>query len=316
MRYILRADASQTMGSGHVMRLFAIAEELLVQDKKVIFVGSVSSVKWLKQRLSGIDFFETFEKDHMFISNPITDVLILDAYHIPIQNYFIQKKNWKAIAALVDQTTPSYDADLHIYPSITLDWKPTTVKRFLAGPKYIPLRKSIIKNTILESITNKLKIVVVGGGTDLHNFASAIAMSLMPMPDIFQVNIFSDRLNHQDLDSRFTIIPFGADLDEKVNDADLVFTTASTSCLEFIAREITVGMGCAVDNQEQYYESFRKLNIAIPIGRYINGTWKIDHDKIKDLVTNAGLREELKLKTKNIIDLNGSKRIVDEIVKL
>ena len=316
MRYVLRADASQTMGSGHVMRLFAIAEELLVQDKKVIFVGSVSNVQWLKQRLSGIDFFETFEKDHMFISNPITDVLILDAYHIPIQNYFIQKKNWKAIAALVDKTTPNYDVDLHIYPSITLDWKPTKVKRLLAGPKYIPLRKSIIKNTKMKSITNKLKIVVVGGGTDLHNFASAIAMSLIPLPDIFQVNIFSDCLNYQDLDSRFTIIQFGADLDEKVNDADLVFTTASTSCLELIAREITIGMGCAVDNQEQCYESFCKLNIAVPIGRYINGSWKINHDKIKDLVTNSGLREELKLKTKNIIDLNGSKRIVDEIVKL
>jgi len=316
MRYVLRADASQTMGSGHVMRLFAIAEELLVRDQKVIFVGSVSNVQWLKQRLSEIDFFETFEKDLMFISNPITDVLILDAYHIPVENYFIQKKNWKAIAALVDKTTPNYDVDLQIYPSITLDWKPTTVKRFLTGPKYIPLRKSIIKNAEMENVSNKLKIVVVGGGTDLHNFANAIAMSLMSLSDIFQVNLFSDHMNNQDLDSRFTIISFGTDLDEKVNDADLVFTTASTSCLEFIAREITVGMGCAVDNQEQYYESFSKLNIAVPIGRYINGSWKIDHDKIKDLITNSDLREELKLNIKNIIDLNGSKRIVNEIVKL
>ena len=316
MRYVLRADASQTMGSGHVMRLFAIAEELLARDQKVIFVGGVSNVQWLKQRLSEIDFFETFEKDLMFISNPITDVLILDAYHIPAENYFIQKKNWKAIAALVDKTTPNYDVDLQIYPSITLDWKPTTVKSFLTGPKYIPLRKSIIKNTEMENVSNKLKIVVVGGGTDLHNFANAIAMSLMSLPDIFQVNLFSDHMNNQDLDSRFTIIPFGTDLDEKVNDAGLVFTTASTSCLEFIAREITVGMGCAVDNQEQYYESFSKLNIAVPIGRYINGSWKINHDKIKDLITNSDLREELKLNIKNVIDLNGSKRIVDEIVKL
>ena len=316
MRYVLRADASQTMGSGHVMRLFAIAEELLVRDQKVIFVGSVSNVQWLKQRLSEIDFFETFEKDLMFISNPITDVLILDAYHIPADNYFIQKKNWKAIAALVDKTTPNYDVDLQIYPSITLDWKPTTVKRFLTGPKYIPLRKSIIKNTEMESVSNKLKIVVVGGGTDLHNFANAIAISLMSLPEIFQVNLFSDHMNNQDLDFRFNIIPFGTDLDEKVNDADLVFTTASTSCLEFIAREITVGIGCAVDNQEQYYESFSKLNIAVPIGRYINGSWKINHAKIKDLITNSDLREELKLNIKNVIDLNGSKRIVDEIVKL
>ena len=168
----------------------------------------------------------------------------------------------------------------------------------------------------MESVSNKLKIVVVGGGTDLHNFANAIAMSLMSLPEIFQVNLFSDHMNNQDLDFRFNIIPFGTDLDEKVNDADLVFTTASTSCLEFIAREITVGMGCAVDNQEQYYESFSKLNIAVPIGRYINGSWKINHAKIKDLITNSDLREELKLNIKNVIDLNGSKRIVDEIVKL
>ena len=47
MRYVLRADASQSMGSGHVMRSSAIAEELIARGEDVVFVGQISEIPWL-----------------------------------------------------------------------------------------------------------------------------------------------------------------------------------------------------------------------------------------------------------------------------
>ena len=139
---------------------------------------------------------------------------------------------------------------------------------------------------------------------------------MLNLPNKIQVSLFSERVKDLVLDSRFTVVPFGPELDEKAKTADLVFTTASTSSLEFIARGIPIGVGCAVKNQEQCYESLCNMNIASPIGRYLNGKWQIDLTKIKELINNSNLRKELSLSCSNLIDLDGAKRIADEVIKL
>ena len=95
--------------------------------------------------------------------------------------------------------------------------------------------------------------------------------------------------------------------------SDLAITTASTTCLEFIARGIAVGIGCAVKNQEQYYESLPKQKVAAPIGKYLSGTWVIDETNITKLVESEEMRQRLRSKAKELIDLDGAKRIIDHI---
>lgn len=316
MTYVLRADASHSMGSGHVMRLFALAEELIIRGKLVTFIGNTSEVPWVKEKMSRIGFSEILSEYQLFSTNPITDILILDCYHLPIHHSFLTREKWKAIVVVADDATPSYYADLVIYPNITLDFKPLNAGKFLAGPKYIPLRKSITKNSHNKSDIDRLEIVIVGGGTDLHNFVEEIAKILNSMPNKFQVNLFSNRLKNISLDLRFTVIPIGEELDEKIKSADLVFTTASTSSLEFVAREIAIGVGCAVDNQVKIYEKLCESAVAAPIGSYIGGKWELDRHKIRDLIDNLSLRRRLIKNCSNLVDLDGAKRIVDEILKL
>ena len=118
------------------------------------------------------------------------------------------------------------------------------------------------------------------------------------------------------LDSRFTVVPIASELDDYARNAHLVFTTASKTSLEFIAREVAVGIGCAVDNQEEYYESLSTFGVAAPIGRFVAGHWQIDHTKIAELVHSGGVREDLRKNCAGIIDLGSAGRIVDEILKL
>lgn len=316
VRYILRADASQSIGTGHVMRLYAIAEELIARGEKVIFVGNTSEVPWLEQKMLGIKLSEIIHECSEFNPNPNTDILILDSYHIPIQHSFLFKEKWKSIVTIADASTPTYNTDLLIYPSVTSRWNSSANKRVLSGPKYIPLRKSIVRNNQHKILKSNLEIIIVGGGTDFNNFVGKIATVLVKLPSKIQVSLFSERVKDLILDPRFTVVPFGPELDEKAKTADLVFTTASTSSLEFIARGIPIGIGCAVNNQEQYYESLCKMNIAAPIGRYSNGIWQIELAKIKELINNSDLRKKLRLSCADLIDLNGAERITDEVIKL
>ena len=111
-------------------------------------------------------------------------------------------------------------------------------------------------------------------------------------------------------------MPIGSTLDDYAANVDLVFTTASTTSLEFIAREVAVGIGCAVDNQEKYYESLSAFGVAAPIGRFVDGHWEIDHAKIFELVNSIHIRETLRRRCAGLVDLRGAGRIVDEILKL
>ena len=82
MGYVLPADASPTIGSGHVMRSSAIAEELIARGEKVVFVGQISNLLWVTERIMDLGFIEIYNNPLDFTSKSDTDVLILDSYEI------------------------------------------------------------------------------------------------------------------------------------------------------------------------------------------------------------------------------------------
>jgi len=316
MRYVLRADASQSIGSGHVMRSSAIAEELIARGEEVVFVGQISEIPWLAFRINSLGFNEIYSGTNEFISNPERDVLILDSYVVPVSEAFIQPNKWRAVVTIADELTPAYEANLIIHPGLSTHLAAKAGAKVLAGPKYIPFRGSIQKTEKSEDKKSLLEILVVGGGTDIFNFVGAICHELKGLSDNFHASIFTNNNELGNLDSRFTALPIGSELDDYAVNADLVFTTASTTSLEFIAREVAVGIGCAVDNQEEYYKSLSTFGVAAPIGRFVAGHWEIDHAKIFELVNSIHIRESLRRGCAGLVDLGGAGRIVDEILKL
>ena len=95
MRYILRADSSSKIGSGHVMRLSAIAEELVARGEKVTFIGRFAEIPWLASRMNALGFSEILQDSTEFLPNLVTDVLILDSYTLPVDDDFIDEiKKW------------------------------------------------------------------------------------------------------------------------------------------------------------------------------------------------------------------------------
>lgn len=314
MRYVIRADASKLIGTGHVMRTSVIAEELISCGQEVIFVGEISNISWIKSRVENLGFQQLLIDENSYFPNSMSDILILDSYTLPVSNKFIQKNNWYSVVSIFDDSTPNYQSDLIINPGIVERCNPATNAKFLTGPNYIPLRKSIIKSKKVNS--NLLQILIVGGGTDSLNFAHSVVKALKQINKNFKVNLFTDVFANYELDSRFSIFSMGSQLDEIANNTDLVFSTASTSSLEFVARETAMGVGCAVENQNQNYNALSNLRLAVPIGEYRFGKWNLDNESIHDLINNHNVRENLKNRCKGVIDMMGTKRIVEEILKI
>ena len=318
MRYVLRADASRSIGAGHVMRSSAIAEELIARGEDVVFVGRISDLPWVEERIASLGFANIYDNPNDFFSNNRSDVLLLDSYEISIYDNFIAPENWRHIVAIVDELTPNYHCSLRIHPSLDSSWIGESKAPILAGPQYIPFRSSLSKK-IARTVQDprKLKIIVVAGGSDPHNLVLEIARALVLFPEPFEAYLFSNSSSTVALDNRFHYLEIGSMLDEVSSDADLVLTTSSTSSLEFIARGLCVGVACAVDNQRQYYDSLGQLGVSAQIGLRTPALgWNLDVETIRMLVSQPDYRERLTMKAVGLIDFHGASRIADAITAL
>jgi spore coat polysaccharide biosynthesis predicted glycosyltransferase SpsG len=318
MRYVLRADASQAIGSGHVMRLSAIAEELIARGEEVIFVGSISNLPWVEDRIAELGFSEICENEKEFTPKSDSDVLILDSYQIPINDPFIDHSRWLKIVAIVDEQTPNYSCGLRIHPGLDASWVSDLTIPILTGPMLIPIRKSISK--VITQVQRKdhvIRVAVVAGGSDPHNLIPEVAKILGKFSENFEAVLFSNFAFEEKLDLRFKQIEIGKQLDEVIQSVDLVLTTASTSSLEFLARGLCVGVACAVDNQKQNYDFLGQIGAAAQIGfRNSFNEWKLEIEVIHALLTSSRLRQNLQAKSHGLIDFNGAQRIVDAINSL
>jgi len=313
MRIILRADASLSNGTGHVMRSLAILEECKARKLELVFIGKIEDANWLTTKIMDFGFTEILESENYFTPNPKTDILILDSYTIPADNPFIVSQDWKKIVVLCDELTPNYQADLYIHPGLVANWFKFPKRKILFGPNYIPLRQTISKK---KKLGPSLKVIIVGGGTNPEFFVENIAEILSRSSAKFDVTCFTANEPRVRLDARFTRLPIGADLDFYANDADLAFTTASTTGLEFIAREIACGVACVVDNQKQYYKVLVENEVVHPIGTFKDSTWELDEPAILRLLESQELRKNLRDRCRNYIDLKGATRIVDAILEI
>ena len=315
MRLVFRADASLEIGSGHAMRCSAIAEEAITRGIDCMLVGSLGGVQWLEKRYMEIKCQVTPLED--FSEPQSNDVLVVDSYLLQTDDNFIDQHLWRSRVDIVDEFTPERESDLFVHPGLNSKWFMGDRTKFLSGPNFIPLRKSITKNLVYKpGEVNKL--VIFGGGTDSHGFANEMSRELCGMPGYGKAIFFSTERNYiEELDPRFKVFPFGAALDYEVSDADLVFTTASTSSIEVIARELPLGVACSVDNQVACYEALGNSKVAAKIGeRVTSGKWEMNSDVIHRLISDVNFRDELKLATRGFIDLSGAQRILDAIIAL
>ncbi len=316
MRLVFRVDASHNIGTGHVMRCSAIIEEAMSRNISCAIVGHMGGIKWLENRLIQLGV-KQFEDCKEFQISKESDILIIDSYRIPVSDSFIQPARWKSVVNIADEETPNYGSNIVIHPGIDTINEKQSGGKFLTGSKYIPLRRDIQKSN-KYSFAGVKKVVVFGGGSDKFKLASAIAGELKDIKQ-FESAYFLTDLKHEitSLDPRFQIVEFGSALDSTLADADLVFTTASTSSLEVVAREIPLAVCSSVDNQKPYLKALVDQGLAVGVGSLSNSkTWNLNTNVIQDLFTDPNLRFQMREKTSGFLDLLGSYRIVNAIQNL
>ena len=314
MRFIFHANASKELGSGHVMRISALAEEAVSRGIECFFMGKIENLPWVEGQVTKLGFKQILTSFDDFTPDAEEDVLILDSYTLPVTNKYITNKYWKLIVTISDDFTPEYLCNIKIKPSLIKGGKDENCI-LLSGPDYILARKSIRKKKNLIDAYRKFHVLVIGGGTDIHDFSFNVAKFLDKIDSDFHVSFFTNKIIKSSTGKKFTTYEIGNMLDEVSQQVDLVLTTASTSSLEFIAREIPLGVVCAVGNQSTYYEELGMNGFAEQLGVFEKGKWSLNFEKMENLIMNKERRNEIFERIRGLIDLKGTSRVLDEIIK-
>jgi len=320
MKLVFRADASLIAGTGHVMRLYAIAEEAISRGIESYFVGNYLEVKWLSEKIDSLGFSAINPGLNNLQDMTSDAILILDSYSIATEDKFISGGNWQSVITIVDKQTPAYICDLAIHPGLSATWSHAHFPKFLYGPQFVPVRKEILKlkNDLDLNFKKVRNILIVGGGTDPFRFNLAIAHKLKLIDGDFEfVFLTKDSVEIEMLDPRFKCKPIGAGLITEIELADLVISAASSSSLEFLALNKIMATCALVDNQVEHYEYLEENSLAQCLGvRRDDDADYISLDLLKEVMCDQARQKLIRGNVRSLIDGYGAKRIVDLILDI
>lgn len=317
MRLVILAHASPSIGTGHVMRAFSVAEEFINKGWQIEFAGNISGVPWLSRYIE-----ELVNEGYCKISKNLEidskqDVLLVDSYEISDRHPLIAKARWKSVIVIVEDFTPSLFADIYIHPGPNCNWKPPANYRdfqYFIGTEFISVRKSIRELGVVALSKSDVspRLVIVGGGTDPYKFAPALVNFLSKTNLEFHATVFSNTIDAVSSDVRFNFFEPGSELEEAIKTADVIFCTSGTMSWEMLSAGFAIGIALATENQEFNFYYQETANLASTIGEHKkNGEWYFNDVNVVNLIADSNLRETLRRNAKEANIGLGSKLIFD-----
>ena len=296
------------------MRLSAIAEEAIGRGFECFLAGNIRDIKWLDDHVKNIGFSQVLKPEYISRVMDNQSVLVIDSYHLPVDEPSLNPRNWKLVVSISDALTPSYGSNLVIYPGMNAHRFSQQSSNILFGPKFIPLRKSISKSVRIEPTINP-RLLIFGGGTDQFGFAVQVAR-LIRQKYLFREAsfIYHESIEIESMDPRFKVFPFGSALDSIIRHSDLVITSASTSSFEVLARGIPTGIVRLIGNQDENFCDLGESGLVSKIGnRSDDGSWIFFTPVLEKLILDVDYRNVLSRKNLMVFDFLGSSRILDEV---
>ncbi|MFT6268039.1 MAG: UDP-2,4-diacetamido-2,4,6-trideoxy-beta-L-altropyranose hydrolase [Alphaproteobacteria bacterium] len=185
LHFVFYANASSTIGAGHIMRLFGIAQVCIKHGIKVTF-ASCECPSYLQDRLHQAGF------KYVSLSSSFSNVEItsLKANVFVIDDYNLQAQQWQCFVASgallvnIDDDTHQQPllSNIIINPAATAQeqaYKERAPQAVLClGAKFTLLRQEFIQQAYTK-IEQREQILITLGGADVKNMSYVLALSLL-----------------------------------------------------------------------------------------------------------------------------------------
>ncbi|EIE97184.1 hypothetical protein [Saccharomonospora glauca] len=332
-RLLLRADASPTIGVGHVSRMVAFAEEARERGWTVAFSGTLTGADWFAEQLAGLDVsvLPATDTDDERALAALTcefgaDVVVVDHYRIGEQRAEVNA----AGAVLVSLEGGSFGrraADVVVDSGLAERTRPDDGSAVvLRGPAYAPLRRQIVRarraraERPADPAGRPPKVVVVlGGGAVWREEVTRVLWALRDTGLAFDAEVVA----HGGPDvpepapgQRFAVSTPDTRLPERLAAADLAVSAAGVTLLEACCIGVPTALVLLVDNQEAGYHAAVSKGLAAGLGaargdRALAGA----STTLADLLADPDGRRRMAEAAAATVDGLGVARVLDVAVK-
>jgi UDP-2,4-diacetamido-2,4,6-trideoxy-beta-L-altropyranose hydrolase len=333
---VIRADASVTMGTGHVMRCLALAQAWQDAGGNVIFAMAESTPAIARRlRKEGAKLY-TVNAPPGTIADAIEtismcqperdDWMVIDGYHFNSE-YQRKIKSVSLKLLLIDdhgQAGP-YSADLVLnhnpHASEASYRNRDKQTRLLLGSSYALVRREFrcCANWYRAVPRVAGNVLVTFGGSDPHDVTTMVlrALQLLEFPELnVQILVGSSNPHLAALTELALQIPRvhlqidAPNMPELMSWADIAVTAGGGTCYELALMHTPMVLITMADNHNATCSTLQRLGAAVHLGRFHDLCSSQIAGPIADLFLDPERRRSMIGKARRLIDGNGPSRVI------
>ena len=329
---LIRADANELIGTGHIMRCISIARAFAWRNVDVLFItadhrgdallkqndfGSIClDTKWSEMNQE-LPQMEEIIKDRQ------PSLLLVDSYYVT-ERYFDEVCKMLPVAYIDDLNKARWNTNILINYNVyysAFDYSFYNGVRLFLGPMYAPLREEFkgLPEHVIDKVQN---IMVSAGGADPERITEKLITEICPIwPDVnfhFIVGALNPRIEKiRNLEKNNVILHFNEkNMSSLMQKCDVAISAAGTTLYELCAVGIPTITYTLADNQLAAADQFSKLGIMVSAGDCRgNGRFIYTMESsLKELIDDHKKRRTLSRNMQQLIDGKGSDRLAANLL--
>ncbi|MBF0343202.1 MAG: UDP-2,4-diacetamido-2,4,6-trideoxy-beta-L-altropyranose hydrolase [Nitrospirae bacterium] len=322
---IMRADAFEGIGTGHVMRCLALGQSLVRHDVKVVFISRCDP-KGLIERIikEGFDFISLKEEIEL-IKSQRPDWIVVDGVHFDETYHDFLRGCGCRVLAIDDMgSLPIYDVDIVVNQNLhahDLHYNYPEHTRLLLGVKYVMLRNEFLSFLFkTKHISNAGKnLLITLGGIDKGNFTEKILKSIIDVSDLDITVVLGagnphlERIKAMKMASRFTILQNVTDMPALMSWADAAITSGGTTVWELAFMGVPSIVGRVATIEDYLVGGLNKHGLFVDAGWFETTT---EHDVctlLTDLMADRDMRNQMSIKGQQTVTGSGCQEVIKEM---
>lgn len=332
MNVLLRADAGESQGTGHVMRCMTLAEALLARGHAVTIMGALGDVPWLTELIKNSGIRHTVCKANELDVDGIAasgfDWVVVDSYLVPSERVSSLNRSTPCLA-IVDGDIRGIRADLYLDQNLgaSLDNGHELDGRMLAGSSYALVRDAVLGNrrdSTAAQIVGRPRVVAFMGGTDPDGAIVEVAKSIAAQQLDIELDLVTTSLWAGRAESAVAglaharLIEPTEDLPTILGSADVIVSAAGTSAWDICTMARPAVLIALVANQQGSLAPIAQAGVALTIDATPGGAGGISEtgQLVASLINDSGLRQGLIQRCKATFDGLGKSRVVKTMERM
>ena len=332
---LIRADANEKTGSGHVMRCLSVASAFKAKGETVRFVtADTKSYVLISSNGFDCEVLDTDFSDMEGEINKLTSIvslynpslLIIDSYFVT-ECYFAELGKLVKTAYIDDLNEKVWDVDFLINYNVfasEYDYSgyENTKTKLLLTPEFAPLRDEFRNQAPHENKDNVTDILVSAGGSDPARISERIISEICPLlPDIrfhFIIGALNPRIDEiKKMEKGNVVLHVNEQhIADLMRECDIAVSASGSTLYELCACGVPTIVYTLADNQIPAAKLFDKLGIMLNSGDCRFDEKFISNLKscIRKLISDTDTRTKMSYNMQHLVDGQGAERLAERLL--